>query len=121
MTNPMKDDGDRELREKILSIKLVDHVVGSGSVRTMNQILGDNELDAVIALIQADRVKAALEAREDAIWQIMSPITEGLFDGGELFIKRRPIEDAIISMVGYEKYKALQEAVDAQQGLNHAK
>ncbi len=62
----------------------------------------------------------ALTAREksivrDTIWNIMSVKTEGIYDDGDIFIKRAPIDQAIINMIGYEEHIAMQEAVDAQQ------
>lgn len=96
---PMNDDASKQT---ILHLSLLSWKAGDISMIELKKV------------IQAIIDKAVVEARDDAIWNIMSPETEGLFDSGELFIKRKPIEDAIISMVGYEKYKALQEAVDAQ-------
>ncbi len=58
--------------------------------------------------------KREAEAAENAVFKIMSSITEGLFDNGDLFIKRKPIEDVIIGLIGYEKYKAIQTAVDSR-------
>ena len=54
-------------------------------------------------------------AREDTIIKLMSVRTEGLFDNGELFIKRAPIEQAIIDLIGYEKYKAIMDSLPPAQ------
>jgi hypothetical protein len=51
------------------------------------------------------------ETRVDAVNRIMSVKTEGLFDGGDLFIKRAPIEQACIGLIGYEAFKAIQESL----------
>lgn len=62
-------------------------------------------------LIARERQKAV----EDTVVKIMSAKTEGLFDNGDLFIKRAPIEQVIINLIGFEKFKAIQDAVSAAQ------
>jgi hypothetical protein len=54
-------------------------------------------------------------AREDFATKIMLTPSEGLFDDGDLFVKRAPIEQTIISEIGYEKFKAIQEAANAKE------
>jgi hypothetical protein len=61
--------------------------------------------DAILSIL-ADRQKAV----ERAVTHILMAKTEGLFDQGELFIKRKPIEQACIDLVGYKTYKAITEA-----------
>lgn len=61
------------------------------------------------ALIKVKQQEAVLNAITE-IWMTKS---EGLFDGPDLFVKRKPIEDAVIKLVGYEAYKAMTEAATA--------
>jgi hypothetical protein len=58
---------------------------------------------------------AAAEKRgiEKAVVALSSVKTEGLFDNGDLFIKREPIDQEVINLVGYEKYKAIRESLPA--------
>lgn len=56
-------------------------------------------------------VRLINEARIDAVIHIMSAKTEGLFDGPDLFIKRAPIEQACIDIVGFETFKAIKDSL----------
>lgn len=51
------------------------------------------------------------KAKLEAVTHIMSIKTEGIFDNGDLFIKRRPVEQAVVDVIGYEAYKALQKSL----------
>lgn len=68
-------------------------------------------LEAHKKVIARERQKAV----EDTVVKIMSTETEGLFDNGDLFIKQAPIEQVIINLIGFEKFKAIQDAVSAAQ------
>lgn len=68
---------------------------------------------AMLAYADRRADKRAEEARIDAIVHIMGAKTEGLFDNGELFIKRAPIEQAVVDLIGYEKFKAIQDSLPA--------
>lgn len=70
-------------------------------------------LDVYALLEETDR-----KAREDFAMKVFTVKTERLFDGGELFIKRKPIEQIVINELSYEAYKAIQEAADAFQSLS---
>lgn len=111
--------GDGELRDKELETvmeracsNLADGMFADLDNKTVNWPLLFNE---VRKYVQTQTVKAALEAQEDLATNIMLEPTEGLFDGGDLFIKRSPIEQVIINAVGYEKFKALQEAANQKE------
>lgn len=67
--------------------------------------------ETVFSIIARERQKAV----DDTVVKIMSTETEGLFDNGDLFIKRAPIEQVIINLIGFEKFKAIQDAVSAAQ------
>lgn len=54
-------------------------------------------------------------AKEDLATKIMLTCSEGLFDGPDLFVKRAPIEQTIINEIGYEKFKAIQEAANDKE------
>lgn len=86
--------------------------------QTMNgQYIDDETLSDWTLLLQrlADWHLAEVEKdRIKTITKLMGVKTEGLFDNGDLFIKRSPIEQEIINLVGYDAFKAIQEAVDAQ-------
>lgn len=62
-------------------------------------------------ICQKVKQEAYEQGKQDAVVTIMSAKTEGLFDNGDLFIKRRPIEDAIVELLGYEGFKAIQESL----------
>lgn len=51
------------------------------------------------------------EAEEEVAYTIVSTITEGIIDNGDVFIKQKPLNQTMINIVGYEKFKAMQEAV----------
>lgn len=57
---------------------------------------------------------AVLAGKIEIVTKIMDAKTEGLFDNGDLFIKRKPIEQVIINEFGYETFKAIQEAIDKE-------
>lgn len=67
--------------------------------------------DAATSLYQA-HVAAVAEAKESVAFAIVSTKTEGIIDDGDVFIKQEPLNQTIINIVGYEKFKAMQEAVD---------
>lgn len=55
--------------------------------------------------------EAEREATEKAVIHIAGCKTEGLFDNGDLFIKRAPLEQAFVDLVGYEKFRAIKDAL----------
>lgn len=55
--------------------------------------------------------KAVAEAKLNVVTQILSTETDGLFDEGDLFIKREPLEQTCVNIVGYETFKAIQESL----------
>lgn len=58
------------------------------------------------AIAEAERA-----ATEKAVIKIMAANTEGLFDNGDLFIKRAPIEQAIVDLIGFQKFKAIKDGL----------
>ncbi len=71
---------------------------------------------AILASAIAQAWLEDVEKRETAtkhhlLAMFMSTPTEGLFDNGGLFIKRRPLEQMWINEVGYEVFKATQEGL----------
>lgn len=58
-------------------------------------------------------VAAVAEAKESVVFAIVSTKTEGIIDDGEVFIKQEPLNQTIVDIVGYEKFKTMQEAVNA--------
>lgn len=88
-----------------------------------------NNRNIAIAALQEWRHKELLEAKtalkrliagekEEFASKIMLTPSEGLFDDGDLFVRRAPIEQTIIKEIGYEKFKAMQEAANAKE-LQH--
>lgn len=74
-------------------------------------LLSEGQVYELINYFTDDKAQAVAEAYKDAVTQIMAAKTEGLFDGPDLFIKRAPIEQACVNLVGYETYKAIQESL----------
>ena len=73
----------------------------------------EERVAAYVTFIKSREERLVREAREDFATKIFTVKTEGLFNDGDLFIKRRPIEQVVINELGYETYKAIQEAADA--------
>lgn len=71
------------------------------------------DVEAAMKRIHQQRQRWESAARREAVMHIMGAKTEGLYDGPDLFIKRAPIEQACIDLVGYETFKTIQEAVDS--------
>jgi putative protein kinase ArgK-like GTPase of G3E family len=67
------------------------------------------------AYIAACAKEAERAATEKAVLEIMSARTEGLFDDGDLFIKRAPIEQVCVDLIGFEAFKAIQESLPKTQ------
>lgn len=63
------------------------------------------------AAIQAHIDAECNRARVEAVAHIMGVKTEGLFDNGDLFIKRAPVEQACIDVLGYEAFAAIKESL----------
>jgi hypothetical protein len=55
--------------------------------------------------------EAVAETKESVAFAIISTKTEGIVDNGDVFIKQEPLNQTMINIVGYEKFKAMQEAV----------
>ncbi len=95
-TSSMADSKQPTLREKI-----------EGKVYEALPGFHDIDWDGVMHL-----VNEAIDAEKvSTVTHIMSAKTEGLFDRGELFIKRQPIEQAMIDVIGYDAFKAIQESL----------
>lgn len=63
--------------------------------------------DELVSYIEQERAKAV----EEAVTKIMMTPTEGMFSNtNELYIKRAPIEQTFVELIGYEKHKAIKEA-----------
>jgi hypothetical protein len=75
--------------------------------------LGTSYFLEVTDFILANQKKVWAEAVEAAVTHIASAKTEGLFDDGDLFIKRAPVEQAFVDLIGYEKFKALMDSLPA--------
>jgi len=71
----------------------------------------DDTITSIMHLIEQDRERAVREA----VTKIMMTDTEGMFSGKDLFIKRAPLEQTFIDLVGYETYKAIMEAATSAQ------
>lgn len=63
----------------------------------------------------AAQEQAVTEAKESVAFALVSTKTEGIIDDGDVFIKQAPLNQTIINIVGYEKFKAMQESVAAPQ------
>jgi hypothetical protein len=95
-------DSEAKLRTEIddlLPVNNLDHMTRSAIVELMVNFIAqhDNTVEQT--------------ARLDTVTKIMSVKTEGIFDGPDLFIKRKPIEQVCIDLLGYEAFKAIQEAI----------
>lgn len=111
-----------ELRQQILKAGTVRFATGSfaqkyysnGTVSPIEQKVQEIVeigIDTLMELITAQATAAQERAVEHAIIKIMGVKTEGLFDNGDLFIKRAPIEQAVIDLVGYEKFRAIKDSL----------
>lgn len=79
--------------------------------------LSDRLLPALSAYIAANYVPKGemVEARIQLATALWLTPSEGLFDGGDLFVKRKPLEQTLINEIGYEAFKAIQEAATAKE------
>lgn len=70
-----------------------------------------SRIDGIMEDIQAYIDKQTSKAKEEFAAHVMLVKTEGLFDNGDLFIKRAPIEQAIIDQIGYEPFRAIKDGI----------
>lgn len=100
-------NSEREKLNKELIVKLGSLYVKHGTENVNLSMMIDNALPIIDKYV---------EERERAVVQkIWFTRTEGSFVDGELFIKRSPIEQSVIDIIGYEEYKAMTEAATELQ------
>lgn len=101
-----KSNDPDPLTDLVHRIFMAGYKAGKQSGLTM-VIVSDTIEPAAVAELEQIRIQDRLEV----VMHIMSAKTEGLFDRGDLFVKRAPIEQACIDLVGYEAFKAFQESL----------
>jgi hypothetical protein len=82
---------------------------------TQVSCLKHQQRNKLIGLFQTQATLLYKEATIKAVTHIMAAKTEGLFDGPDLFIKRAPIEQAAIDLIGFEAFKAIQDSLPSAQ------
>jgi hypothetical protein len=95
---------EQELREKIIDTARWRAITDESDRKWL--------ADSIMVLLKAQAAQVDVAAiKLQCVEHIMSVKTEGLFDNGDLFIKRAPIEQAAIDLIGYEAFKAIQESI----------
>lgn len=91
-------DYKKRIESLLLSVRSDEY----GDSGNYNDSKLEKTIEALLHRVEAETVE-----------RILSVKTEGLFDGPDLFIKRAPIEQECINIIGYEAFKAIQESLPA--------